>query len=1556
MSGNASVIEMPALGRPFQLGMLYDATTDKLIQGHELWEREALQTAQQDKPYIDTQFSVIVDDSLATKSQHLDATGNAKMSLLAGLVEVSGASKFYNDRKSTRQVIRVSVHFKFLSRKCEVDIQQLGLIKDPSIISATRATHVVSGILFGLEAFLIIDRPYSVEEETHVSSIQDKVNTCAHLLASMYNSGKSDFRAEIDQDEATKYYFQLCCDLSLPSPSSLKDITFVLKNQFLNFFKEGASCSNVVPKKVWLHPLSEIDSSAPIAHTFTSSDGLVCQAENVLADLNDAEVWLNDIGRNNVQACSTIQSFREQQTQLLTLLKRFRSDLMRQLSNMISKIRNGSIDSDQLGSFLREIANSPFGCSQLGLLLKNTEQEIRAVSQYIQSLGSVKYVPCDEIDGFSIDFDCIVSFEFRLSKAYTASLGEMDEYLQRKSPAQSDISTKSTNSWYKDGTKKRKIQIKAKLFKEFAQINSEKRYTAFVITVSSDISSTCDEGARVILYAEDEAIEFDLPSKPLHPQIKKDCGNEICLTWSKPKSGYQNILSYVVTYFSAGETESTAQTKEISESIVVKDLYPQQEYQFEVQAECIAGLSPKSDVLVRKAKPIKKPAFTNSEAKGKKQIFFTKRPRTSTPTQSTKRSRTKEQQPIELSFPPSFLFGPGANIPTWQNPTKRVTQSQATPIVLPYPSLVDRVYTRTQLLESTQLQATRDQLRPPRTYATVAQTSTPHHTHSSSLEPAKNVRNPEHQPVLPLSTEHPQTVKEEPIPPLLTKPFQAMKKEASQTNAGSSPSNESSQTHQHNQTILPLLTEHPQAVKEEPIPPLLTKPFQATKKEASQTKAGSSQSNESGQTHQYNIREEGASEFDTDSRAVPSSAKSSAKLIATKESTDKTPIMESEQQQLSPSKMGKPKPKNVTYKSIELEWNKPSFGRKKIQYYSVIYYASDSSDGILREKKTEGAEQSITIKGLNCETGYIFKVQATFPYGIKLESEPTGAIHTKAHLAETIRKKSNLTSKKTTKKPAIYELVKTPIMVNKMKKMAKYEVGEPLDGGTIRVLMVVGATGAGKTTLINGIANYMYGVQWEDDFRFNLVAHEPAKKSQAQSHTSWITAYTLHRGASSPIPYSLTIIDTPGFGDTEGIDRDKKIADQIKDFFSVNPPEGIDVLHGIGFVAQASLARLSHSQQYIFDSILSIYGRDVASNIFLMTTFADGQDPPVMEAIIDAKIPHQKYFKFNNSALFVNGKKGTFDAMFWEMGMMSFQGFFNDFGKAEHRSLQLTREVLEEREQLENVLKQLQPQIHTGLTKMDELQRVVVMLERNKSLIEQNKDFVFRVQVTKQRKINTTPGLYTTNCLNCNFTCHDNCIYANDSDKKSCCAMNPDGDCGICPGKCIWSKHVNNPYIFELYTEEEVRTSGELKDRYDTAVEGESRAETMIGNIKHDVTTLEFIVLDLVNAARKRLMRLDEIALKPNPLSEVDYVDLLIKSEEQQGKRGWSDRVSSYKILRKRASLMRKIKDHKQDDVEESLFSWLGEDGASSSYTPQTMGYLRSPAEKKRWYQFWKSE
>lgn len=519
-------------------------------------------------------------------------------------------------------------------------------------------------------------------------------------------------------------------------------------------------------------------------------------------------------------------------------------------------------------------------------------------------------------------------------------------------------------------------------------------------------------------------------------------------------------------------------------------------------------------------------------------------------------------------------------------------------------------------------------------------------------------------------------------------------------------------------------------------------------------------------------------------------------------------------------------------------------------------------------------------------------------------------------LAERMRDESKLIDAK----HRIYHL---PVIQKKTlkgdAKIARCYIGKRPSGKPPleKVLMVVGATGAGKSTLINGIVNYLFGVRWEDDFRFKLIVEQPG--TQAVSVTQWITAYTIYHQEGSPVPYTFTIIDTPGFGDTGGLERDKKITAQIKEFFSTPVGVGgIDQLDGIGFVTQAALARLTHTQRYIFDSILATFGKDIGSNIFMMVTFADGKKPPVVDAIKAAEIPYRKYFKFNNSALFPeitcddqDEEEGGFDEMFWKMGTNSFATFFKNFQLVESRSLTLTREVLEERHRLETTVNGLQPQITAGLSKIEELQQEERVLKEHEKDILTNKDFTYPVKVTKQKKIDLSSGHYVTNCLTCNHTCHPSCAYADDRDKYKCSAMDGGGynaKCTVCPGRCGWQRHVNNPYRFEFYDDTETRTSEELKQRYLQAMKGKSKVEGMIGNLKSHLDHVDRLVKAMIHQVHTSLERLDQIALKPNPLSEVEYIDLMIESEKQELKPGWSQRVQYLQGARKQAEITKGIR------------------------------------------------
>jgi septin family protein len=123
----------------------------------------------------------------------------------------------------------------------------------------------------------------------------------------------------------------------------------------------------------------------------------------------------------------------------------------------------------------------------------------------------------------------------------------------------------------------------------------------------------------------------------------------------------------------------------------------------------------------------------------------------------------------------------------------------------------------------------------------------------------------------------------------------------------------------------------------------------------------------------------------------------------------------------------------------------------------------------------------------------------------------------------------------------------------------RYSLGKPnpFECNTSKTILLTGETGSGKTTWINAMVNYVLGVEWDDPFRFILVDEDVRGGSQANSQTQGVTAYDLHHQNGFRIPFSLTIVDTPGFGDTGGIARDKEITSAIEKLFK--DKNGIEV-------------------------------------------------------------------------------------------------------------------------------------------------------------------------------------------------------------------------------------------------------------------------------------------------------------------------------------------------------------------------------------------------------------
>ena len=289
----------------------------------------------------------------------------------------------------------------------------------------------------------------------------------------------------------------------------------------------------------------------------------------------------------------------------------------------------------------------------------------------------------------------------------------------------------------------------------------------------------------------------------------------------------------------------------------------------------------------------------------------------------------------------------------------------------------------------------------------------------------------------------------------------------------------------------------------------------------------------------------------------------------------------------------------------------------------------------------------------------------------------------------------------------IYHLRQQEVEIPGTTTICKFEIGESPKSHKIiqhKVVMIMGGTGTGKSTLINAMVNHILGVKWESDFRFKLIIDGLASP-QTKSVTQSITAYTIHLMAGAHIPYTLTVVDTPGFEDTGGLERDKETVRQLKEFFSLKDGNGIDHLDAIGFVTQAPCVRLTPAQHYVYTSVLDIFGKDVKSNIFAMITFCDNHEPLAIAAIQEAQIPCSQFLKFNNSSLYAptvddSSDEDYFSKHYWKMGEKSFDDFFNNLANKQSVSISLTKKVLANREKLESTLEELQREMDDCLGKV----------------------------------------------------------------------------------------------------------------------------------------------------------------------------------------------------------------------------------------------------------------
>ena len=481
--------------------------------------------------------------------------------------------------------------------------------------------------------------------------------------------------------------------------------------------------------------------------------------------------------------------------------------------------------------------------------------------------------------------------------------------------------------------------------------------------------------------------------------------------------------------------------------------------------------------------------------------------------------------------------------------------------------------------------------------------------------------------------------------------------------------------------------------------------------------------------------------------------------------------------------------------------------------------------------------------------------------------------------------------------PSIYELKATQRSTSN-EELRWFDIGQPSGGRKPhKVLILMGATGSGKSTLVNGMVNYILGVEWNDPFRFR-IAKEGTLTSQASSQTKGVTAYTIHHVQGMKIDYGVTIIDTPGYGDTGGVERDREITRIIGRFLTHKQTQSeIKSINAVCLVASSPDSRLTPTQQHVIESVLSLFGRDVTNNLRLLVTFSDGMKPPVLEAVKAAKIPglsdakdgHIQHQKFNNSALYASntqdgGDAVLFDSGYWKMGKANFETFFSMLAKMPAQSLQQTLTVIQSRANLEHALEEIDEQLVICVQKIGDVLQFRNQVAQLGTELEANKSF--QVPHVEYRREQVPCGRLEKafNCPNCKATCAG--LHWIGGIKQRLGYLKCGND--LCP--CPDEDHELQTFRWVERPIVSTRTLGAMKQEYERKLGCKLSMQEMLDKREEELESAKQKGVALLKSMADCLKSLESAALSSKKSTIADHVSVMKMRTEQEKGLGWTTR------------------------------------------------------------------
>uniref|UniRef100_A0A8B9HNX5 SNTX thioredoxin-like domain-containing protein n=1 Tax=Astyanax mexicanus TaxID=7994 RepID=A0A8B9HNX5_ASTMX len=509
-----------------------------------LWDKASL-TQDLDvrrQPNTDLKFSA--SDSLSDQASLLDVSASLKASFLGGLVEVGGSAKYLNDKKSSANQSRVTMHYGQTTKFEQLTMTQLGKITYPRVFDDKTATHVVTAVLYGSQVFMVFDRTTADNED------KQEVEGTLHVMVKKIPSFSIEGDGALKMNEKEK---------KVSNPTTYMEALQLYK-KLPTLLKQREN--DAVPVSVWLYPLTQLnDGAAKMEREISTS--LVSKIENVLQELEDAKKKYGAMDRSN--AANRFQDVRKRLKIFHNVFTEYEVMFKKALSRILPAIRSGEATQTKLSDILNIHSRSPFVANKLEEWLENAQGEINLLSSYTAELSGIPVLPSSvQVNSVVFDprVDTVVCFSFTSLKYEDPYLSSLTKYLaadefEMLTPVPISIDQGSP-AWFNNPDFSEKMKENVLLFKSFADANKGK--TEQIRFVIAPVSDSSNPGASICLYRNGQMKDnnFQPVSKPPKPSVNIQ-NRDVILKLQKSPTG--ETIRYRVEYRATQPGDSGADGK-----------------------------------------------------------------------------------------------------------------------------------------------------------------------------------------------------------------------------------------------------------------------------------------------------------------------------------------------------------------------------------------------------------------------------------------------------------------------------------------------------------------------------------------------------------------------------------------------------------------------------------------------------------------------------------------------------------------------------------------------------------------------------------------------------------------------------------------------------------------------------------------------------------------------------------------------------------------------------------------------------------------------------------